>query len=430
MKQKSRKTLAKDAKFSDQQLKDFILEIVNAADHLVDGSDDYLAQKYRQFFPTRDRDIQVLATELSHYEDPNRPDPNDPFIRKEAIRMLCRSLMGELRKSLRMVWHAGNENAAEWRIFQLQARIRERSGFEDLKRNLHPPFPDTPIELAIDWVRRSLLALHVCRNPECASPFFVADRGQQRFCLQCASVSQKAHKRRWYREKKGLKAEPEMNAGARIVPAKRAGSASPESERKWKQFLHDIVNAHDNNFDYILKVYAEAGFLPLKTMIERVAALHLEFPISDEELRSKRRQERHRVVEWLREGLRRIWSADDQYTGRWRVFTLQNSLSSSTDPKYDSGESSQPPPPSDQLLHQVFDYLRRNLHMLRTCAHPTCQTPLFIASKAAQVYCSDLCAAHAQSEYKTRWWSEKGPEWRRAKRDKLKKSRRLLRKSR
>jgi hypothetical protein len=429
MKPKSRKTLVKNANFTDQQLKDFILEIVNAADHLVDGSDDCLAQQYRQFFPTRDRDIQVLATELSHYEDPNHPDPNNPFNRKEAIRMLCRSVMGELRKNLRMVWHAGNENAAEWRIFQLQARIHDRTNFEERKRNLHPPSPDTPIELAIDWVRRNLLALHVCRNPGCRSPFFVANRGQQQFCLQCVSDSQKAHKRRWYRENKGLEQESKMNAGAKIEPAKRSARASPESERKWKQFLHDIVNAQENNFDYILKVYAEAGFLPLKTLIEQVAALHLEFPISDEDLRSKRRQERHRIVKWLREGLRRIWSADDQYTGRWRVFTLQNSLWSSADPKYDLGESLQPAPPSDQLLHQAFDYLRRNLHMLRTCANPTCQTPLFIASKAGQVYCSDLCAAHAQSEYKSRWWREKGSDWRKARKAKPKKSRRVLRRS-
>jgi hypothetical protein len=429
MKPKSRKTLVKNANFTDQQLKGFILEIVNAVDHLVDGSDDYLAQKYRHFFPTRDRDIQVLATELSHYEDPNHPDPNNSFDRKEAIRILCRSVMGDLRKNLRMIWHAGNENAAEWRIFRLQARIRERTGFEDRKRNLHPPSPDTPIELAIDWVRRNLLTLHVCRNPECASPFFVADRGQQRFCLQCASVSQKAHKRRWYREEKGLKAEPEMNAGARIVPAKRSGRASPESERKWKQFLHDIVNAQDNNFDYILKVYGEAGFLPLQTMMERVAALHLEFPIPDEELRSKKRLERHRVVQWLREGLRRIWRADDQYTARWRLFSLQSSVWRSTGPNYESGEALQAPP-ADLLLHQAFNYLRRNLHMLRTCANPNCQTPLFIAGKAGQGYCSDLCAAHAQREYKARWWREEGSEWRKSREAKPKKSRKLLRKSR
>src|SRR5215472_9472728 len=83
-----------------------------------------------------------------------------------------------------------------------------------------------------------------------------------------------------------------------------------------------------------------------------------------------------------------------------------------------------------KLLHQAFNHLRRNLHMLRTCANPTCQTPLFIAGKAGQVYCSDLCAAHAQREYKARWWREKGPEWRKARGDRPKKSRKLLKKSR
>ena len=107
-----------------------------------------------------------------------------------------------------------------------------------------------------------------------------------------------------------------MNAGAKIVPAKRIDRASPESERKWKQFLHDIVNAQENNFDYILKVYAEAGFLPLKTMIERVAALHLEFPISDEELRTA-------TLAWIP---RKRWSRGEVLLDTQRKFSKAGSV--------------------------------------------------------------------------------------------------------
>lgn len=425
---KGRKTLVKNTKVANQQLKDLALEIVNAADHQVDGSDDSLAQKYRQFFPTRDRDIQLIAEVFSRFEDPDQPQPKDPRFQKQAREMLCRGVLGELRNRLRSVWRAGDEEAAEWRLFKLQAAIHGATNFEDgRKRRFHPPSPDTPIELAVDWVRKNLVMLRVCRNPECSRPFFVATRAQQRFCLECASASQKAHKRRWWRKYKGLQQEPTMKAGARIKPAKKFGRAGPHSERRCREFLQDIANSHENSFDYILKVYADAGFLPPKTTSERVVAFHPEF-MTPEKLASNRRREIHQVVERLREGLRSIWSAGDQYTARWRLFSLQDEIWGSMDPQtHYRDDVSMPPPSADRLVYQAFNYLRRRLHMLRTCANAACQTPLFIAGKGGQTHCSDdLCTLSAQREYKARWWKEKGPQWRKARRRK-KKSRKATR---
>lgn len=411
---KGRKTLVKNAKIADQQLKDFILEVVNAPDRQVDGSDDYLASRHRQFFPTRDRDIQLLGEVLSRLRDPNHPAPNDPFDQKEAGEMLCRGVIGELRNRLRAVWLAGDEDVAERRLFRLLLHIHSVTDFENRKsRHLYPPSPDTPIEQAVDWVRRNLLMLHVCRNPECPRPFFVTQRAQRRFCLECVSASQKAHKRRWWREKKRLQEEPKMKADARIVPTKRSGTPSREAVRKLKQFLHDIVNAHENNFDYILKVYAEAGFLPSKTISEQAVALSPDF-LTPEELLRTTQQERRQVVKQLSEGLRSLWNADDQYTARWGVFNLQNKLY----------------PPVDRLAHKAFDYLRRKLHMLRTCENPACQTPLFIADKGGQTHCSDICGRWGQKKAKARWWKQEGPKWRKRRRLQQKKSRRSLMKPR
>jgi hypothetical protein len=428
---KGTKILVRNAKIADQQLKDFTLEVVNAPDHQVDGSDDYLAMKYRQFVPAWDRDIRVLAEVLSQFRDPNHPDPNNPFFQKDAGQMLCRSVFRELRKRLRSVWLAGDEEAAEWRLFKLEAAIHGATNFEDgRKSRLHPPSPGAPIELVIDWVRRNLLVLRVCPNPECLNPFFVADRAQRRFCLACVSASQKAYKRRWWRKDKGLQEEPKMKAGAKIVPAKRSGGATLESESKWKEFLHDIVNAPENGIDYILKVYAGAGFLPPKTFSERVFAVNPKFTTT-EEVRSKRPQEMRQVVERLREGLRSVWSAADQYTARWRLFSLQDEIWGSMDPQnHYLDDVLMPAPSRNQLVYQALHYLRRNLHMLRTCANTACKRPLFIADKGGQAHCSRDCAFPAQREYKARWWREKGPEWRKARRAKSKKSRSPSRKSR
>lgn len=182
-----------------------------------------------------------------------------------------------------------------------------------------------------------------------------------------------------------------------------------------------------NGFDSNLNLYH--GFLPSKTISERAVALNPEF-LTPEELRSRRRQEIHQAVEKLREGLRSIWSADDQYTAQWRLFSLRNEVYGSTDPeKYGSGGELQPPP-ADRLVHRACDYLRSNLSMLRTCKNPACETPLFIADKGSQTYCSDVCARWGQERAKTRWGKKEGPAWRKRRRLQRKKSRKPLRKSR
>lgn len=464
---KNRKTLVTNAKIADHQLEDFILEVVNAADRQVDGSDDYLALKYRQFFPTWGRDIQLFADVFSRLRDPNHPDPNNPLFQKEAGVILCRGVIRELRNRLRVVWLAEYDDVAEWRICMLQLLVHERTDFEDKRsRDVHPPSPDAPIELAIDWVQRHLLMLRVCRNPDCPRPFFIASAAQQRLCSDaCVEIAQHAHRRRWWRDNKGRQQDNQETApraaqdpianpfpvsttrmgsapateapqsrvnikpGAKIVRRKRADTPSAESEQKWKRFLHDMVNASGNSIDYLLKVYASAGFLPPKTKTERMAALNPGFR-TQEELIATRRRELRQAAEELREGLRSIWSADNDYTARWRLFNLQNKINHSMDPdKYGSDDELQPPP-ADEFVHRAFGCLRRNLRLLRTCANSACQTRFFIADKGTQRYCSDICARVGQQKAKAHWWKAEGPGWRKRRRLQQKKVRRLPGKTR
>jgi len=49
---------------------------------------------------------------------------------------------------------------------------------------------------------------------------------------------------------------------------------------------------------------------------------------------------------------------------------------------------------------------------LRKCARPDCHSPYFIASHLGQAYCSDRCAAWAQSKWKREWWTKHGKRWR------------------
>jgi len=49
---------------------------------------------------------------------------------------------------------------------------------------------------------------------------------------------------------------------------------------------------------------------------------------------------------------------------------------------------------------------------LRTCARPDCPHPHFVARHLNQNYCSEPCAAWGQSQWKRKWWGERGQEWR------------------
>jgi hypothetical protein len=68
------------------------------------------------------------------------------------------------------------------------------------------------------------------------------------------------------------------------------------------------------------------------------------------------------------------------------------------------------------------ELLTAPLDRIRKCCRPGCETPYFVAPHLSQQYCSTMCSAWSQAEWKKKWWDEKGPEWR--KKQKQKKLRR------
>ena len=67
-----------------------------------------------------------------------------------------------------------------------------------------------------------------------------------------------------------------------------------------------------------------------------------------------------------------------------------------------------------------FDLGNVPVERLRKCARPDCHHPHFVARHLKQNYCSDVCAAWGQSQWKRKWWTEHGDAWRAKRRKKLK----------
>jgi hypothetical protein len=72
--------------------------------------------------------------------------------------------------------------------------------------------------------------------------------------------------------------------------------------------------------------------------------------------------------------------------------------------------------PAPRSLNDVVWFtLLAHSRRLAICANKDngCPTPYFLKNKPKHRFCSDACALPAQREFKRKWWTEHGKEWRR-----------------
>lgn len=466
-------TLATEGTVPDQRLRAFVLDVVNAAEHKVDGSTDYFFRQYEEFFPTKDVDIEVAIPWFG------RRWTTREGLRQEVPQIYYRAVISELRGGLRAVWKSEDDETAELRLFNVQLVVHRVMDIrDDVDKDLQPSPADGPIHQAIQWVRRNLLMLRVCPNFEsrttttatgsqqaakkvkaeqCRTPFFVADKSQRRFCSEgCAEVAQRKHKLRWWNktrkaQKRATRRQSvtehnttnplQTSSSAEIPMRVRPGRikrnqrlpADASAEHKLKRFLQDIVNATGKDTKYIFSVYKQ--FFPATSRAEDIVALlpRIGKKLPEPVLHSDEQVVRRALVEELRDRLRTIWRAEGEATARWRLFKLRSD--SWLGPRPAINCEPHPDSKHQELLaiaepiQRALHCLERNLNKLRTCGNPECSTPFFIADKQKQRYCSGPCARPAQVEWKQRWWREKGQQWRKRKRQQRKKSQILRRKA-
>jgi hypothetical protein len=123
----------------------------------------------------------------------------------------------------------------------------------------------------------------------------------------------------------------------------------------------------------------------------------------------------------LRNGLRNIWDAPDVRTREWGIFRIVDAISiqrsnpvSFSYAVFDrSTDGRIVALPRPTRLETIFAYLFNHVNKLRVCPNPECPARYFVATRKGQKYCSEVCSLPAQREYKRRWWSKNGGNWRR-----------------
>jgi hypothetical protein len=192
-----------------------------------------------------------------------------------------------------------------------------------------------------------------------------------------------------------------------------------KTDKELKAFLLDLVNAQDQLVDgttqQFFRRYPEffpatkADFRALLPFIgTRVLTSEGSKPFSQVAYSRA-------VLREMRDWLRAIWGAGDEYTADWRLFNLQRHLHRVTHMNQSYDKNLQPPP-LEVPVNQALRYLRRHLSRLKRCASKDCKTPFFVADRGKQAYCSVECAEVAQREYKRSWWKKSGPAWRNSRR--------------
>jgi len=216
---------AEQPAIADADLREFVLDVVNADDRKIDDGTVYFFTRYPAFFPTKDKDIEAVASLA-------RRNPTlAGQLRSEFPRMYLRGLVRDLCEGLRRIWRqAKDSSTAEREFFELHSLVHRQTDIRAAgDRTLQPPPAHAPIHQALRWARQRLPKLRRCQNEDCPRhPFFVARRNERHCTEECRHAAQNATKlASWkghYKDGKWVK-NPAKGRGRPKAPA-------PEPERR------------------------------------------------------------------------------------------------------------------------------------------------------------------------------------------------------
>ena len=94
-------------------------------------------------------------------------------------RLYPRGVVAKVRDSLQEIWSAEDADTAEWRLLQFRSRMLAATTGSSKSE---PPSPEDPLAQALAYLRKQIGKLKKCANPQCPTPFFIADRKERKYC--------------------------------------------------------------------------------------------------------------------------------------------------------------------------------------------------------------------------------------------------------
>jgi hypothetical protein len=228
--------MAASAKAKIDRNRDFLLAVVNGDDR-ADSPEklDYFLKRYAGWFPPLEafRDhLELSRTELVLWmrlatNDELGESIDDRDIPMEKFHPQVGPHAAILRYKLRVIWKTAesNQESAERRGLYLLTDVRRvyRAWWGCTKH-----YQD--IWDACEWLKHNVTKLRICKNPECASPYFFREEKNQRYC--CTDCADEGRRLGWEARRKEAKRELSREGRDKISKAQKERHAEAREARK------------------------------------------------------------------------------------------------------------------------------------------------------------------------------------------------------
>jgi hypothetical protein len=144
--------------------------------------------------------------------------PHGTFDSPESL-----SLIGGL---LERAWVAASERERDWYLHDVESLYHLETG------SLGEPPPEQPsaLEQVLSHFRRNLRRALICRNTDCATPYFMAAHKGQKYCSsKCSDLAGRQAKLRWWNANRKKASATEATAQAVVI---RTTNTTKEGKEK------------------------------------------------------------------------------------------------------------------------------------------------------------------------------------------------------
>lgn len=178
-----------------KKAREFLIELANLRDGAAAA--ERFETRFKEFQRLSESGLQTSADLQTLTVRSDCTDAAASLIGAGTIDLLRNHALFAMRDELRLIWATRDLTTKEWRIFlfRLDPNISV-----DLLSAMGAP-PPNAFHQAVMYLFKWAAKTRVCRNPDCSSRYFLAQRKTQKYCSEdCALPAQRACKRDWWRK--------------------------------------------------------------------------------------------------------------------------------------------------------------------------------------------------------------------------------------